>query len=693
MTAPVNLGVGLATAVGKNSAGAYVRVTDSTCVTGLTFYGRCDASGHVTPFPLRIPYVAPFYDVRDFGAVPDWNGSATGAGCTDNLAAFNACLARYETDGGVARGQRVYLPGNYWLSGTLHIRQQKMMEGAGASDYNKGPGTMLVFPKNCDGIRVHSAHAKDDPSSTSGFSTFRGISIYCKDAAASTSGHGFWTSTPVTCIDVHVFGFAYNACEVSGDSSYQTGNVSTSRFIACRFGESKRHGIHVYGGDASTCLFLGCSTAANGGWNVCDEGGLGNQYIAHHAEGSLGNIDNVTASVDSGSTTMYVIDQTPGCSDGTSNVTNGTPFYCSGFSFQLSVGQTFTIAGVAGTKTVTALTGTVRGSLSAVTVVADSAGKTFTRTGASPGSWIADGFAVGDYVRSAGFPSATNNFIARKVTGLTATVMTFSAGTFASESAVAGAAAVYCTKIAFSAAAGATVVSAAVTGGQAVDGQNHDYRVKGTYAETGNPTAVNYTSITGCYSEAAINDFSTNVLVEGGMASTFPSFNKDAFRLAGGVSVGRPMRHFDASGTPTIVTEYGSSDGSLAALLFQRSDTSDYYRLRFNATSGNWEFQLDASSSLVPIAFPSSSSDAARSGTLFAPYFPAVLYGEKGTEIAHKYGTAAPSSGTWRRGDIVWNSTPSEAGSAGNKYVIVGWSCVDPAGSGTWKEMRTLTGA
>jgi len=58
------------------------------------------------------------------------------------------------------------------------------------------------------------------------------------------------------------------------------------------------------------------------------------------------------------------------------------------------------------------------------------------------------------------------------------------------------------------------------------------------------------------------------------------------------------------------------------------------------------------------------------------------------------YGTAAPTSGrlNWERGDIVWNSLPVEAGSAGNRYVILGWVCVATGTPGTWVEMRASTG-
>jgi len=54
--------------------------------------------------------------------------------------------------------------------------------------------------------------------------------------------------------------------------------------------------------------------------------------------------------------------------------------------------------------------------------------------------------------------------------------------------------------------------------------------------------------------------------------------------------------------------------------------------------------------------------------------------------------TAAPSTGNWEQGDYVPNSAPSEAGSAGGMYVLMGWVCVSSGTPGTWKEVRTLTG-
>ena len=46
-------------------------------------------------------------------------------------------------------------------------------------------------------------------------------------------------------------------------------------------------------------------------------------------------------------------------------------------------------------------------------------------------------------------------------------------------------------------------------------------------------------------------------------------------------------------------------------------------------------------------------------------------------DLSIAYANAAPNTGTWKVGDIVYNTTPSNGG-------VLGWSCVNAAGSGTW---------
>lgn len=47
------------------------------------------------------------------------------------------------------------------------------------------------------------------------------------------------------------------------------------------------------------------------------------------------------------------------------------------------------------------------------------------------------------------------------------------------------------------------------------------------------------------------------------------------------------------------------------------------------------------------------------------------------------YGTAEPATGTWTRGNIVWNTTPSAGGTPG-------WVCVTSGTPGTWKPMANI---
>lgn len=58
----------------------------------------------------------------------------------------------------------------------------------------------------------------------------------------------------------------------------------------------------------------------------------------------------------------------------------------------------------------------------------------------------------------------------------------------------------------------------------------------------------------------------------------------------------------------------------------------------------------------------------------------------------HSASTAAPTTGDWAQGDFIRNSTPSEAGTAGAKYVVTGWICTVSGTPGTWVACRSLTG-
>ena len=49
-----------------------------------------------------------------------------------------------------------------------------------------------------------------------------------------------------------------------------------------------------------------------------------------------------------------------------------------------------------------------------------------------------------------------------------------------------------------------------------------------------------------------------------------------------------------------------------------------------------------------------------------------------------EYGGAAPVSGTYAEGDIVWDTSPSAGGH-------IGWVCVTAGTPGTWKTFGAIT--
>lgn len=58
----------------------------------------------------------------------------------------------------------------------------------------------------------------------------------------------------------------------------------------------------------------------------------------------------------------------------------------------------------------------------------------------------------------------------------------------------------------------------------------------------------------------------------------------------------------------------------------------------------------------------------------------------------HNAMTAAPTAGTFKQGDFIRNSAPSEAGAASSRYVILGWVCTVSGTPGTFLQCRVLTG-
>lgn len=141
-------------------------------------------------------------------------------------------------------------------------------------------------------------------------------------------------------------------------------------------------------------------------------------------------------------------------------------------------------------------------------------------------------------------------------------------------------------------------------------------------------------------------------------------------------------------GAPALYIETRDSTGLISAGGGTLTPLgNNWYLLRFGSqggvidtASGNLEGTIRIFSSL-------STATGASNFRIITSYFittdaiapiPSIQYGQ-----TVGYSTAPPSDGTWKRGDICWNTTPSAGGTPG-------WICVTAGAPGTWKAMANL---
>jgi hypothetical protein len=240
-------------------------------------------------------------DVRWFGAVGNWDPTDVFREATDDLPAFNAAIAAFGSDvvtsfaapatsGGTLRAQ-----GNFYLSDTLHITKNIVLSGSGNNSVTTfwRPGTVLAFPADKTGIRIHSMYREDSPDGGSGNqSVIRDLIVHC--IRQGDSGHGIHISAAALIENVNVENFGGHGIAVIAKSNtgVDAGNAGGWEVSNCSVYGCGGDGVHVIGADASTGLVVRTSSSVNTGYGFYDESGAGNTYIALHAQGN--HIDVVT---------------------------------------------------------------------------------------------------------------------------------------------------------------------------------------------------------------------------------------------------------------------------------------------------------------------------------------------------------------------------------------------------------------
>jgi hypothetical protein len=210
--------------------------------------GTCDENGNlvVQPRASRATSNLHVFNVRSFGAVPDW--TPTNPSPTDNLPFFQAALTAMAASGN--RGAKLVADGHFFLSDTLVLTQTIVLEGTGQNEpppffesSRSTPGTMLVFPKfpkNVTGIRIRGGSGLDNPTKTydnpfppsAEKTILRNLTIYSKDdipddapkcrdeedACIVEEGciHGIYASTIVRLENVTVENFTHDGIHMVG---------------------------------------------------------------------------------------------------------------------------------------------------------------------------------------------------------------------------------------------------------------------------------------------------------------------------------------------------------------------------------------------------------------------------------------------------------------------------------------------
>lgn len=194
----------------------------------------------------------------------------------------------------------------------------------------------------------------------------------------------------------------------------------------------------------------------------------------------------------------------------------------------------------------------------------------------------------------------------------------------------------------------------------------------------------------GCHSEGALAELKQGNSVFGGSLGQpgFHAASSLAFVTSAGYAYRYPYVHSNPYGT--VSSALGSKENEGCVFQFGTGSNFNEYKLGLNQGGtpalGSWSLIYGGSAAAQPIAFPDGNT---RSGRSYACEFPrGIVIGEQGVVGSLSKlvttGTAAPVTGTWVQGDIVFTRTPVAGGS-------IGWVCTTGGTPGTWKTFGSIS--
>ena len=157
-----------------------------------------------------------------------------------------------------------------------------------------------------------------------------------------------------------------------------------------------------------------------------------------------------------------------------------------------------------------------------------------------------------------------------------------------------------------------------------------------------------------------------------------------------GIAQNAPHRFSNERGAVPVGSRLGKPDTTMTVFAFGSDDESaanDAWKLKYLDTENAWVWEFANSSSFRPVYFPNSASalwtDRSFAGPVFQSGYAVKKAGSSESALVRKLDTAAPTSGTYRRGDIVYHQLPTAGGN-------IGWVCVTAGSPGIWKAFGNI---
>lgn len=194
----------------------------------------------------------------------------------------------------------------------------------------------------------------------------------------------------------------------------------------------------------------------------------------------------------------------------------------------------------------------------------------------------------------------------------------------------------------------------------------------------------------GCYSEGGqpASELVTPAIALGGIHAagfTAGSNSPYLYGAAGDLVASRAVGSTMAGTSATVSAFVGGNpdNGDLLRLLHSAAATG-IWRLRVRNNDIDFNYNNLGASIPFTITGPNTAFAFGRSAPVPHAFMARRLWiGTEGNARQHSTSNAAPASGEWARGDIVWRTNPTAGGNAG-------WICVTAGTPGTWKEFGAI---